>query len=196
MAKKQPSASPATAKYRGKLGPESFEPVPEVKLILEKKKRGRPTLYQESFCDRIIELMGRGWSISAVCAEIGVSRDMIWEWDKKYPDCSWALLTGKELSQKWWETLAMHVAQGTVGEGRTPNPGMIMFMMARRFPDYYQKKEAALESEASGNRADVIRTLSKEERLALIEKYQKIILDLNNGEKLKKPEKKPPEFEG
>lgn len=66
-------------------------------------KVGRPTLYDESYCDRVIEYGKQGKSLTWIAAELDVHKDTIYEWVKIYPEFSDALTRAKQLSQKWWE---------------------------------------------------------------------------------------------
>jgi len=131
--------------------------------------------------------MSDGRSIAKVCAHFKVSRDTINKWAQKHPEFAEALAIAKEASQKWFEELALNIAtganklandnKGNPSHYRFANAPMLMFLMSRRFPDYYAKKETVLESGAQ-NKIDTIRSLSREERLAMIGKYKRIIDEL------------------
>lgn len=114
------------------------------------KKTGRPEKYRPEYCELVRRLMGKGESVAACCAEIGVPRQTFIEWQKRHPEFRDACELGKEDSQRWWEKLAMTIATGAAHqkrkEGETnvdhlkkANDKMIQFLMSRRFPDYYSK---------------------------------------------------------
>jgi hypothetical protein len=156
---------------------------------------GRPSKYKREYCEKVIQSMANGMSLAAFCAEIKVGRDTVFHWVQQYPEFGLAVKNAKEASQAWWERLAIIVATGQknfkdprTGEMKTlyknAHPGMIMFMMGRRFPDYYAKKENIIESE-SNSRKEAIKQMMPEERIAFIAKYQKLIEELaemDNGE--------------
>lgn len=108
-------------------------------------KPGRPSSYKPEYCDLVIELMSKGASIAAVAAELKVARAQIFKWGEEYPEFRSACDAGKELAQQWWEKLAGGVASGaasTHAVHKKANHGMIMFLMSRRFPDYYAKNQS------------------------------------------------------
>jgi hypothetical protein len=149
-----------------------------------KKVLGRPPLYDPAFCQIVFNIMGAGASISTFCAEIGIGRNLALEWAKKYPDFKVACDAGKEAAQKWWEALAMQVATGqasTHAVYKKANYGMIMFMMSRRFPDYYQKTRIeGLKGSGGDGDQDGIRALNKMERMQVLKKFKNIIDELDN----------------
>lgn len=136
------------------------EPAAEVQIEQPpKKKVGRPSNYKPEFCDLVVELMSQGLSISAVAAEIGVGRQKLLDWQKTNEEFRVACEAGKELAQKWWEDLAMDVATGKASSHevyKKANHGMIMFMMSRRFPDYYAKNQTMLEANANVNQTKTV----------------------------------------
>lgn len=65
---------------------------------------GRPTLYDPSYCERVIELGREGYSVVEMAAEIGVARSTIEEaWPAAHEEFSEAFTHARELSQAWWE---------------------------------------------------------------------------------------------
>jgi hypothetical protein len=119
---------------------------------------GQPTKYRKAICDEIVEFMATGRSISAFAAEKKLSRDILYRWCERYPEFADAMAAGKEASQRWWEALAMAVASGSAAGHKTyknANSGMVMFMMSRRFPDYYKKSDGGpIEGEGNGTTDD------------------------------------------
>ena len=41
---------------------------------------GRPTLYRPEYCQRAIEFMGQGYSVTALAGHLGVSKNAMYEW--------------------------------------------------------------------------------------------------------------------
>lgn len=162
--------------------------MPVKRPVKKNAPAGRPTKYKREYCDLVVEMMGQGLSLAAFCSEIKVGRDTVYNWAGQYPEFALACKTGKEAAQRWWEKLAMLIASGKnkdvdekgkpTSQYKNANHGMVMFMMGRRFPDYYARKENIIESESS-SRKDVIKGLSLEERVEFISKYQKLIGELS-----------------
>lgn len=145
-------AKPKGSKNKKKEG-DSEKPLYEKKTNAEgqpykyeySSKPGRPSKYRPEYCELVIELMSKGNSIAAVCAELKVPRKTLLEWAENNDEFRKACEAGKELSQKWWEHLAGGVASGAASTHavyKKANHGMIMFMMSRRFPDYYAKNQS------------------------------------------------------
>jgi len=64
---------------------------------------GRPTEYKPEFCDAVIEWGKDGKSKTWMAAQLGVSRDSLYEWERVYPQFSDALSLAMAHSQAWWE---------------------------------------------------------------------------------------------
>lgn len=104
----------------------------------------RPTKYKEKYCEAVIEHMKGGASLASFAASIGTHREVLWQWRQKHELFNNACLTAKELSQKWWENIAIQIATGYIyhpdhkGKYNKHNVGMVQFIMKQRFEDYRQ----------------------------------------------------------
>lgn len=78
---------------------------------------GRPSLFQPSFCEDVVAYCGKGWSLSAFAAEIGVARSTLNEWAATHPEFSEALSRAKAAASRWWEGQARRVAVNGGGPG-------------------------------------------------------------------------------
>ncbi len=79
---------------------------------------GRPTKYDPSYCDSLIEAMAEGYSVTAWAGDIGVSRSRVNAWAEVHEDFREALNVGKAKRLKFWEKTAIAVAaKGTGGPG-------------------------------------------------------------------------------
>lgn len=98
---------------------------------------GRPTKYEERFCDMVIEHMSEGASITSFAAEIGVSRSTITEWVDQYPEFSAAVKAGKAKCAAWWEKL------GRIGaSGAAPvNPTLVIFGLKNMGAEDWRDKQ-------------------------------------------------------
>jgi hypothetical protein len=47
---------------------------------------GRPTLYRPEYCQSVIDLMGKGYDLTAFAGYIGVDRNAIYEWMVRHND--------------------------------------------------------------------------------------------------------------
>jgi hypothetical protein len=67
---------------------------------------GRPTLYEERYCEEIVVFMGQGYSKTAFAGHIGVCHDTIIEWSARHPEFSDAVKAGQAArTKKLEETL-------------------------------------------------------------------------------------------
>lgn len=56
---------------------------------------GRPTLYQPEYCQRVVEVMGQGYDLTAFAGTIGVSRDAVYDWAERHVEFHHAVQRGK-----------------------------------------------------------------------------------------------------
>lgn len=104
---------------------------------------GRPSKYQESYCDLIIEAMSEGKSATAFASDIGVSRDTITEWVKVHPEFSVAFKKGKAKCAAWWEERLR-----TIGAGQCGNVTAAIFGLKNMAAEDWKDKH---DVEHSGN---------------------------------------------
>lgn len=91
---------------------------------------GRPTKYNPDFCDLVIKLMKKGHSKLFVAGELGISRDTLYEWCRKYPEFSDTIKVGEMKSYAYWEDLGM---RGMLGKVKGFKPSLWIFTMKARF---------------------------------------------------------------
>jgi len=73
--------------------------------MVSRSKAGRPVKYSENMCQVAIDMMRHGASKIELAAHLGVNRDTISAWRKKYPDFNAAIEKGYTFSQAWWMNL-------------------------------------------------------------------------------------------
>lgn len=76
---------------------------------------GRPTKYDPAFCQKLIDHMSEGGTLTSFAATIKVSRDTVYEWSKIHVQpggFSDALKEGQALLEKWFEDLFKRMAVG------------------------------------------------------------------------------------
>ena len=76
---------------------------------------GRPSKYEERFCDEVVEHMKDGASLTSFAASIGVCRDTVTEWASVHPEFSAAVKRGKAACAAWWEERQRNLALTGVG---------------------------------------------------------------------------------
>lgn len=101
---------------------------------------GRPTDYKPEYCDHVIDWGAAGKSVTWMAAELGISRECIYEWMRVHPEFSDAIKKARAKAQQWWED---------AGQNAMSAPGFNASIwsksMAARFPeDWREKTETAL----------------------------------------------------
>jgi hypothetical protein len=96
---------------------------------------GRPSSYDPSYCDKVIEYGKAGKSITWMAATIGVTRQTFFNWADTHPEFLDALTRAKELAQLWWEDA------GQMGMTSDKfNSSVWSRSMAARFPEDWREK--------------------------------------------------------
>lgn len=91
---------------------------------------GRPSEYEPSYCEKVIELGKEGASVVEMACEIGVSRNTLeTNWTEAHPEFLEAFIYAKQLSQVWWER-----AGRTGMLHKSIDGGIWSRSMAARFP--------------------------------------------------------------
>lgn len=111
---------------------------------------GRPSKYQASFCDVVIEAGKQGKSVAWIAAELEVSKDTIYEWIDVHPEFSDAMAKARTLSQRWWEDKGQ---EGMQQQGF--NASIWSRSMAARFPDDWRETKATELSGPNGGPINV-----------------------------------------
>lgn len=95
--------------------------------------------YNESLCSKAIEILSRGESLAAVCAEFDITRQTLYDWRDKHPEFALALDKGLQKSQRAWEGIGM---EGICGERKNFSGTPWMFVMKNRFRDDYKEEKS------------------------------------------------------
>lgn len=103
---------------------------------------GRPTDYKPEFNQIALDLMKDGASIVEVCAELGISRETLYDWinpesDRFKQDFSDTIKDGKEYAQAWWEKKGREATFKGMGFNATS----YIFIMKNRFGQDYKDKQ-------------------------------------------------------
>lgn len=130
--------------------------------VLPARRRGRPSSYTSSYCDRVLHLATEGCGKAEIAAGLGVSVKTLNAWAAAYDDFREAMIEAKELEYAWW------LAVGRKGQfTRTWNSSAWALQMRNRFRKRFHdripaKDEAPEESvNAEQLRAQMERKLSR-----------------------------------
>ncbi|CAB4128173.1 hypothetical protein UFOVP106_39 [uncultured Caudovirales phage] len=99
---------------------------------------GRPSLYDPSYCDKVVELGALGKSIEQISSNLGVSCRVLYDWRDKYPEFLRALEQAKEAEQTWWEDQAQAYMLEHKDAAKL-NASIWSRSMAARFPKKYRE---------------------------------------------------------
>ena len=130
---------------------------------------GRPSDFKKKFCKNIIETRAQGKSIAQFRAEFSINASTYYRWRDSFPEFREACEIAKDLDQSFWENKLIDLALGTE-KSKKLNANIIMFILCRRFSDYYKKEETKVESTI---KADVSATTAKMSQDELREEFSR-----------------------
>ena len=110
---------------------------------------GRPTSYKPAYCAAVIFAGAQGKSIAWMAANMDVSKDTIYEWEKVHPEFSDALKCARAKSQAWWEDSGQSNMLLAQGQG-TFSAAVWSRSMAARFPEDWRENKAVELTGADG----------------------------------------------
>jgi len=108
---------------------------------------GRPSKYDPSYCEAIVEHLGEGASIASFAAEIGVARSTINQWAEDYPEFSEALKVAKAKCAAWWEARLREIAKAGGGPGAST---AVIFGLKNMAADDWRDKQEHEHTGADG----------------------------------------------
>jgi len=71
---------------------------------------GRPTKYEERFCEMLVKHMSEGLSFESFAAEVNTHKDTLYEWKKVYEEFSDAHKRGITQNLSFWEKIGRSLA--------------------------------------------------------------------------------------
>ena len=107
--------------------------------IAEKRPVGRPTLYDPSLCEKVIELGKLGKSVEQIAYNLNLSIRVLYKWRDEHEEFMQALEDAKALEQAWWEEQA-HAYMVETKDGPRLNASLWSRSMAARFPKKYREQ--------------------------------------------------------
>lgn len=112
----------------------------------------RPSKYDPSMCDTIIQLGKDGKSKAQMMVEIGICKDTWHRWDAENKEFSDAVKEAMLFSQAWWEEKGrIH----TFDKGEGFNPTSYIFNMKNRFSDDWRDKVESDHTSSDGTMSPV-----------------------------------------
>jgi len=99
-------------------------------------KVGAPTLYEDSFPERAIEMGLMGYSFVLIARDLGVVRQTLYDWAGRHPAFADALMHAREYSLAFYEELGM----GGISAGREFNDRQFMVMASNLHPREYRTR--------------------------------------------------------
>ena len=126
---------------------------------------GRPTTYEDRFCDLLIDHMTKGYSFESFAAITDTCKDTLYEWVKVHPEFSDAKKRATDKSRLFWEkvgienivnieTMEKDESGSFTAVKKSLNSAAWIFNMKNRFKDDWKDKH---ETEFIGSTITVIR---------------------------------------
>lgn len=79
---------------------------------MAKSPFGRPTKYKPEYCQMLIDHMSKGLSYESFAADLDLTRECLYKWEKRYPDFLHAKKKGQAKLTKLLENMGMSLAAG------------------------------------------------------------------------------------
>lgn len=115
--------------------------------MTDKRPMGRPSLYDPAYCDRVVEHMADGASLTSFAAEVDVARSTINEWMDAHADFSEAVKRGKAKCAAWWEKQGRNIAQKGGGPGANT---LVIFGLKNMGAEDWRDKQEVDHSSSDG----------------------------------------------
>lgn len=163
-------------------GTKAPAPVVEVKPKPEGYTFGRPTKYDPKYCEMLIEHMGQGMSFESFAGLIGVTRKLLYDWEKAHPSFLHAKRLGTDKSLCWWESQGQRGLWSTK-DGPNLNTTNFIWQMKNRF-GWKDKSDA--EIAAIQDNTEVLKQIPVQVLLEAARKFREqppIAIDVKEVEK-------------
>lgn len=106
-----------------------MKPLCVAERYIEGMAGGRPTEYEERFCEEVIRLGGEGKITAQIAASIGVTKQCLHVWAKVHPEFCDAFTLARELAEAYHLERASQTAFGE----RQGNAPMAKFLLSAAF---------------------------------------------------------------
>jgi hypothetical protein len=122
---------------------------------------GRPSKYRPEMCKILVDVMSQGYSMTAACSDMGITKVTCLEWVKNIPEFAEAYEKGKEACQKFWESLLVQAATGLMSDelkkkkSKGINMTAVIFALKTRFhKDFGEQQKQLIEFQNLPNMSD------------------------------------------
>lgn len=106
---------------------------------------GRPTKYNPSYCQKLIDFLSQGYSLEAFCGHVSLSKETLYRWFEEYPEFSNAKKEAMTKCRAFWEKIGIDSA---TGKNTKSNSTTWIFNMKNRFG---WKDKAEIDNNHSGS---------------------------------------------
>ena len=112
----------------------------------------RPSLYNPDYCERVLGWGAEGKSVTWMAAQLDVSRETIYEWERVHPEFSDALTRARAKCQAWWEDQGQNGISSPVFNGSVWAKNM-----GARFKSDWSEKSTVEVTGANGGPVEIKR---------------------------------------
>lgn len=135
---------------------------------------GRPKEFKPEYCDLLRAFRARGYSISAFCSYVSISRDSFYRWKHEYPEFKEAADVSDNDSEFYFEKKSHAIIEGEI-EASTQQVAMLKEERSRQHG--VLKEKDSTKTEINIGNMNVLQTLSDEQlQLTIAEKLKKLNL--------------------
>lgn len=106
---------------------------------------GKPK-YRDDFPKRAYDFLSQGYTVTALAAELGVRRKIVYEWMEKFPDFNEAVKLGQEKAQRFFEQRLILMSKGDTSAANKAvkenvNMTALIFTLKTRFHQDFGNKQ-------------------------------------------------------
>ena len=125
---------------------EAIEQYSNALAIVEQRKGGRPTTFNQEIADYIIEKMTEdGQEVAVTCRELGIPKSTVYGWAAIKPQFAFALAQGRQALADDAALKIMEIADNTSSEtaqGDRVRLDALKWISSRLYPNKYSEKAA------------------------------------------------------
>lgn len=105
-----------------------------------------PLKYRPEFCEIAVNFLSQGYTLTALAAELDVTRETIDQWRKTYPEFGTAIHKGLARAQRFFEQRLILMAKGDTSEATkgvrdNVNMSALIFALKTRFHKDFGNKQ-------------------------------------------------------
>lgn len=119
---------------------------------------GRPSDYDPTYCEEVVNVMRAGFSLTAFCGIIGVVPQTVANWRKEHPEFDDACELAKASRLVHWEEASIQTGRGGGGPGSAT---MVQFALRNinsgEYPDKQRVENTGADGKPMEHRVSVVR---------------------------------------